>query len=630
MVAIFCAAAFAIVAVATSSAIRASVAATKLHAIDLYGKLPLSFEPNQGQTDPQVKFLSRGPGYSLFLTSTEAVLALRKPDHQGDAKPPRSLKIARPAVKAAHQAEASALRVTLVGANGKARSEGIAPVAGRSNYLIGNDPKKWRTDVPNYGKIAYRNVYPGIDLIYYGTDQRQLEYDFIVAPGADPKAIGLRFSGAKGLRINDKGDLVIAVGGGEVIHHAPAIYQESGGKRQPVAGKIAFRGRDLIGFDVASWDRDRPLLIDPVVVYSTFLGGSGPDAGSAIAVDASGDAYVTGYTESLNFPVTAGAFQTTQPGVDNAFVTKLNPSGTALVYSTYLGGNYYDVGNGIAVDASGDAYVTGYTGSTNFPTTAGAFQTAPDSINGNAFVTELNPSGSAPVYSTYLGGDSAAGYGIAVDASGDAYVTGGTGPTDFPVTAGAFQTTQRGLGNAFVTKLNPSGTALVYSTYLGGNHYDVGNGIAVDASGDAYVTGYTGSANFPTTAGAFQTTNNAANGSPNGFVAKLNPAASGTASLVYSTYLGGSATRAGDGDSGQGIAVDASGDAYVTGYTYSTNFPTTAGAFQTTLRGGSNAFVAKLNPAASGTPSLLYSTYLGGSRLDGGEVSRSTRVVMHM
>ena len=500
MVAIFCAAAFAIVAVATSSAIRASVAATKLHAIDLYGKLPLSFEPNQGQTDPQVKFLSRGPGYSLFLTSTEAVLALRKPDHQGDAKPPRSLKIARPAVKAAHQAEASALRVTLVGANGKARSEGIAPVAGRSNYLIGNDPKKWRTDVPNYGKIAYRNVYPGIDLIYYGTDQRQLEYDFIVAPGADPKAIGLRFSGAKGLRINDKGDLVIAVGGGEVIHHAPAIYQESGGKRQPVAGKIAFRGRDLIGFDVASWDRDRPLLIDPVVVYSTFLGGSGPDAGSAIAVDASGDAYVTGYTESLNFPVTAGAFQTTQPGVDNAFVTKLNPSGTALVYSTYLGGN----------------------------------------------------------------------------------------------------------------------------------HYDVGNGIAVDASGDAYVTGYTGSANFPTTAGAFQTTNNAANGSPNGFVAKLNPAASGTASLVYSTYLGGSATRAGDGDSGQGIAVDASGDAYVTGYTYSTNFPTTAGAFQTTLRGGSNAFVAKLNPAASGTPSLLYSTYLGGSRLDGGEVSRSTRVVMHM
>ena len=443
-IAIVCMAAFAAAAIMTAAAPRASLAAkhldtiaapaanapsaaAKLHVAGLFGKLPLSFEPNQGQTDPQVKFLSRGRGYSLFLTSTEAVLALRKPEDQIDAKSPRSPRITRPAIKAAHQAEASVLRVKLVGANGKARSEGIAPLAGRSNYLIGNDPKKWRTNVPTYGKVAYRNIYPGIDLIYYGTNQRQLEYDFIVAPGASPKAIGLRFSGAKGLRINDKGDLVIAVNGGEVIHHAPLIYQESGGKRQPVAGKTAFRGKDLIGFDVASWDRGRPLFIDPALVYSTYLGGSTADYGYAIALDASGDAYVTGVATSTDFPATVGAFQTELGGSGgNAFVTELNPSGSALVYSTFLGGSTGDQGYGIAVDASGDAYVTGLTDSANFPTTVGAFQTTYGG-KGNAFVTELNPSGYALVYSTYLGGSNGdEGSSIALDASDDAYVTGTT------------------------------------------------------------------------------------------------------------------------------------------------------------------------------------------------------------
>ncbi len=350
-IAIVCMAAFAAAAIMTAAAPRASVAAkhpatsaapnanapsaaAKLQVAGLYGRLSLSFEPNLGQSDPQVKFLSRGNGYSLFLTSTEAVLALRKPENKIDAKSPRSPGIARPAINAANQPEASVLRVKLVGANGKARSEGIAPLAGRSNYLIGNDPKNWRTNVPNYGKVAYRDVYPGIDLTYYGTNQRQLEYDFIVAPGADPKAIGLRFSGAKGLRINDKGDLVIAVAGGEVIHHALLIYQESGGRRYPLAGKIAFRGKDLIGFDVASWDRGRPLLIDPGLAYSTCLGGSNGDEGNGIALEASRDAYVTGLANSANFPTTAGAFQTTLSGSGgNAFVTELNPTGSVLIYS---------------------------------------------------------------------------------------------------------------------------------------------------------------------------------------------------------------------------------------------------------------------------------------------------------
>ncbi len=606
-----------------------------------FAKLPMSFEPNVGQSDARVKFLSRGPGYTLFLTPSEAVLALRKPEQQNAAKSPHLLGSAQHALKAAHEAPPSVLRVTLVGANGKARSEGIAPLAGRSNYLVGNDPKKWRTNVPSYGKVAYRNVYPGIDLIYYGTNQRQLEYDFIVAPGASPGAIGLRFSGAKGLRINDKGDLAIEVSGGEVIHHAPVIYQENGGKRQPVAGRIAFQGKNVIGFDVASWDRRRPLLIDPGLVYSTYLGGSGSDSGggdhgSGIAVDASGDAYVTGSTPSTNFPVTAGAFQVTLGGPSNAFVTKLNPTGSALVYSTYLGGSGSsgDQGSGIAVDASGDAYVTGSTFSADFPITAGAFQTT-YRTNGTSFVTKLDPTGSALVYSTYLGGGGDMGAGIALDSSGNAYVTGTTGSADFPVTAGAYQTTLGGAFNAFATVVNPSGSTLVYSTYLGGNNEDFGNGIAVDESGDAYVTGFalpvyfnsscTGASEpaacctgagtgtcgvgFPITVGAFQSvcpSEFGRDGCHAGFVTKLDPSASGAASLLYSTYLGGNTE-----DLGYGIAVDASGDAYVTGSTQSTNFPVTAGAFQTIFGGGAeNAFVTKLNPTGS---ALVYSTYLGGS-----------------
>jgi len=366
VIVVVCVAVFAVAAIMTTApagvvAAPGRQAAAKLHVVGLYGNLPLSFEPNLGQTDGRVKFLSRGSGYSLFLTSTEAVLALREPEQQ---KSPRSLGITRSAINAARQNEASVLRVDLVGANPKAPSEGIAPLAGRSNYLIGNDPKKWRVNVPTYSKVAYRNVYPGIDLIYYGTDQRQLEYDFVVAPGASPDAIELRFSGAKGLRINDKGDLVIEVRGGEVIHQAPLIYQESGGRRNRVAGRIAFRGKDQVAFEVASWDRSRPLYIDPALVYSTYLGGNSGDSGNGIAIDASGDAYITGQTNSANFPTTAGALETTYGGRGNAFVAKLNPaaSGAAsLIYSTYLGGTSGDQSYAIAVDASGDAFVTGVT-----------------------------------------------------------------------------------------------------------------------------------------------------------------------------------------------------------------------------------------------------------------------------
>jgi Beta-propeller repeat len=590
----------------------AGLAASNSQLLADYGQLPLSFEANEGQTAAQVRFLTQANGGTLFLTSSGAVLSLTKPVGQ-------TFLSANPAIPESGQTGMSAppnatdgiaLALDLVGANPNAAVVGLDPLPGISNYFIGNDPSQWHTNIPNYSKVEYQNVYAGINLVYYG-NQQQLEYEYQLAPGADPSQIRFAVQGAERLSIDAKGDLVLHTAIGDVLEHAPVIYQEIAGVQKRVSGQFVLLGNNEVGFQVGSYDATLPLVIDPVLSYSTYLGGNNFDGANGIAVDGSGDAYVIGSTKSANFPITTGAFQTSYGGSGNfeAFVTKLNASGTGLVYSTYLGGNNGDDGYGIAVDASGDAYVTGPTKSTNFPTTAGAFQT---SYGGNgdyeAFVTKLNASGTGLVYSTYLGGNVFDnGYGIAVDGSGNAYVTGSTKSANFPTTTGAFQTSYGGSGNfeAFVTKLNASGTGLVYSTYLGGNNGDDGYGIAVDASGDAYVTGETSSANFPTIPGAFQTSYG---GGGDAFVTKLN--ASGTG-LVYSTYLGGSS-----GDNGYGIAVDGSGNAYVTGYTGSNNFPTTPGAFQTSYGGGPyDAFVTKLN--ATGT-ALVYSTYLGGNDSDYG------------
>ena len=588
-----------------------SDATTKIAVSESYGKLPLSFEANVGQTSSQVKFLSRGQGYTLFLTpSGEAVLALRKSVPKRDPLKPTAL-VSMPAPPIPDATGPLAIvRMKLVGANAKPRVEALDELPGKANYLIGNDPKKWRTNVPLYAKVRYREVYPGVDLVYYG-NQRQLEHDFIVAPGADPRSITLNLAGAEKLSLDPQGALVLAVKDGELRMDKPRIYQEVDGARREISGGYVLKSAYQVGFQIAAYDATRLLIIDPTLFYSTYLGGNSTDVGQGIAVDAAGNAYVTGYTTSINFPTTVGTFQTANGGSYDAFVTKLNPTGTApLVYSTYLGGSNFDLGYGIAVDNLGNAYVTGYTCSSNFPTTPLAFQTALQSFC-DAFVTKLNPAGSAPLYSTYLGGNSADfGQGIAVDSTGSAYVTGYTYSSNFPTTPGAFQTTFAGGYHAFVTKLNPTGTApLVYSTYLGGNSTDVGQGIAVDSTGSAYVTGYTNSSNFPTTPGAFQTT---FAGGYHAFVTKLNP--TGTAPLVYSTYLGGNST-----DVGQGIAVDAAGNAYVTGVTCSTNFPTTPGAFQTANASGgcTDAFVTKLNPV--GSAPLVYSTYLGGFSADYGQ-----------
>jgi hypothetical protein len=444
--------------------------------LEAYGKLPLNFELNQGQTDRRVKFLSRGSGYSLFLTGDEAVLTLRKgspPSKLGNEHVSHQLAkggLQRASFVAAHAKRHSpkttqaVLRMRLVGVNERAKTTGLEQLPGKSNYFIGNDPKKWRSNVPNYAKVKCANVYPGVDLLYHG-NQRQLEYDFVVQPGADPRQIELSFDGAKRLRLDAHGDLIVDITRGEVIEHKPIIYQDIGGMRRQVAGSYELRNGHTAGFKLAGYDAHQSLTIDPSLGYSTYLGGSNSDLGAGIAVDSAGNAYITGITSSSNFPTTAGAFQSTVGGGSfDAFVSKLNSSGSALMYSTYLGGSNYDAGNEIALDSAGNAYVTGNTFSNDFPTTAGAFQTTFSGGSYDAFVSKLNSSGSTLVYSTYLGGsDSDGAGGIAVDSSGNAYVTGLTRSTNFPTTAGAFQTTYGGGENAFISKLNSSGSAPVYS-----------------------------------------------------------------------------------------------------------------------------------------------------------------------
>ena len=600
---------FILTCLAGSYAAAADPRGSRAQAINAYGKLPLSFEANHGQTDQQVKFLSRGPGYALFLTPTEAVLTLKAQNEHHIEKAsvlPVTFEPKQSASKAA------VLRIRLDHANGDAKVSGIEQLPGKSNYFIGKDPTKWRRDIPTFAKVKYQDVYPGVDLVYYG-NQRQLEYDFVLAPGADPRQIELSFNGAEQLRLDGEGNLVVSIAGRKIIEHAPFIYQDVDGERRRVAGGYELASDHRVGFKLTVYDHRKTLTIDPSLAYSTYLGGSsggldfgqGTDQGNGIAVDSSGNAYVTGFTQSSDFPVTSGALQTTSAGFADAFVSKLNSDGSALIYSTYLGGTGRDQGQRIAVDSSGSAYIVGSTESNDFPTTAGALQTTFGGGD-DAFVSKLNSSGSALIYSTYLGGsDIDLGRGLAVDSSGNAYLTGATLSSNFPITSGALQTTFVGFGDAFVSKLNSSGSALIYSTYLGGSISQFGYGVAVDSSGNAYVAGVTMSVDFPIVAGALQTT---LGGGDDVFVSKLN--SSGSA-LVYSTYLGGS-----DEDFGFDIAVDSSGNAYVTGQTVSSNFPTTVGALQPAFGGGNHdTFVSKLNSSGS---ALIYSTYLGGSGDDSG------------
>ena len=594
--------------------LRAGVAATRPQARNSYGKLPLSFEPNRGQTDEQVKFMARGAGYTLFLTPTEAVFSLQR--NRGAISEDLADSILS-APKPAQQTS-SVLRVQLLNADRTAAVTGLDQLPGRTNYFRGNDPSKWTTNLATFAKVQYSEILNGIDLVYYG-NQGQLEYDFVVSPGADAHQINLKFSGARNLHVDKPtGDLVLRVGDEEIRFHKPVAYQNDADSKHLVAADYALDANNRVSFVLGKYDRRNALVIDPTLSYSTYLGGSSNDYGTAITVDSSGSAYVTGYTNSTNFPVTAGAFQTTCGGgcsgtTVDAFVSKLDPTGSFLVYSTYLGGSANDYGNGITLDASGNAFIVGQTFSTDFPTTAGAFQTkcSPDNCaSGDVFVTELDSTGSHLMYSTYLGGTGKnQGNAIVLDTLGDAYITGWTQSITFPTTSGAFQTTCKcSQSVAFVTKLNNRGSALVYSTYLGGTNGDVGYGIALDSSNNAYLTGYTQSFNFPTTPGAFQTSLGANRAA---WITKLNTTGTG---LIYSTYLGGTTSVTTPCEAcGTAIAVDSSGSAYVCGLTAESNFPITPGAYQTTFMGptnGHDAFLTKLNPSGTG---LMFSTYLGGN-----------------
>jgi hypothetical protein len=578
----------------TTPAFIAANQKTRARVSEAYGKLPLTFEANDGQHDPRVKFSTHNSGYDLFLTSTEAVMVFAR---SANDLPSASGK----GTHRNRQPGADALRMRMVDANPQPEITGIDQLPGKTNYFMGSDPQNWHANVATYATVAYRNVYPGVDMIYRGT-QSELEYDFIVAAGADPRVLNLAFDGAQKLTITESGELILRTASGEVRHHKPLVYQESNGLRKVIDAQYRLTGKRQVGFELADYDRTKSLTIDPILTFSTYLGGTGVEFANAIVVDATGNSYVVGQTDSTNFPL-ATPLQTTNGGGQDTFVTKLNASGTALVYSTYLGGSGDDPGWDIAVDGTGSAYVTGRTSSANFPVTLNALQSNFAGAT-DAFVTKLTPNGDALVYSTYLGGsNSEIGPRVDVDIQGNTYITGQTLSTDFP-TAAALQGSSGGLWDAFVTKLDPTGNAFVYSTYLGGAGSDIGIRVVADSAGDAFVAGLTSSGDFPT-ANALQSS--FGGGTDDGFVAKLNPTGD---TLLYSTYLGGS-----DGEAAAGLAVDAEGNAYLTGRTASTNFPR-VNPIQPAYGGGPNdAFVSKINATGN---ALIYSTYLGGNQYDFG------------
>jgi hypothetical protein len=606
---------------------------TKGSIVQSYGKLPLSFVENQGQMDQQVKYYSQGRGHSIYFTPDEVVLSLHElPSLPAQDRAGPNTNDPSPTAEPLRSAIA---RLTPEGLGKDAEVTALEPQEGRVNYFIGNDPENWRTDIPTYGAVLYREAFPGIDLKFYGAG-RQLEYDIIVKPGADPRKARFKYSGIQKLALSKEGDLrIILPGGLEFCQKKPVVYQEINGRR------VARKGRFLLGkkhgaalsygFEVAAYNRQHLLIIDPpVLIYSTFLGGSGgtvwpgTDYAEAIAADANGNAYITGQTFSDNFP-SKNPLQASRHGVADCFITKINAAGTAIVYSTFLGGKGSESAQSIAVDANGNAYVAGITGSTDFPV-KNAFQSTLKS-DPDAFVAKLNASGNTLVYSTYLGGSRVdRAWGIAVDASGSAYVSGETNSgywkavndfvTDFPLKNpldSILGTSYWGGANydAFVTKFSPDGKSLVYSTFLGGDMWEERPRIAVDNAGNAYVVGTTASFDFPV--------KNFYQGSlkpdpsynyPFGidvFLTKINAAGS---QLVYSTYLGGTLI-----DRGWGVAVDNGGGVYICGFTESTDFPT-KNALQPSAGMNDDGFVTKFTENALNFLDLDYSTYLGGTSWD--------------
>jgi hypothetical protein len=591
------------------------------HVVD-YQRLPMTFEANQGQAGSGVQYLSRGQGYTAYFTAGGVVLSLRA-------------NTASMSAGSATGNSAATVQFALVGAARNPAVVGEVPQAGKANYFFGNDQTKWLTNVPTFGRVRYQNVYPGIDLLYYGSHQ-QLEYDFAVQPGADPRKIQMAIQGAQQIQLSANGELILTIPGGEVHFQVPVIYQESAGQRIPVNGSYVMTDATHVSFQVSEYDASKPLVIDPVLAYSTYVGGSGTGQANGIAVDGNGNVYIAGYTDSASFPVTT--LGTIAANANHIFVAKLNPTGTGLVYADYIGGNGQDYGIALVLDSSNDVFVTGSTSSSNFPTVS-AYQSArPGPYTG--FLTEVAASGSTLAYSTYLGGNTFdQPVGVAIDSLSDVYVAGYTTSLNFPTTTGAYQ--PAALANqgslygtyGFLTKFNPSGSALVYSTYLAGNTdvttcddsdvrmhpdgtgnvcypppYSAVSALAVDASGNAYVAGTTNTNNFPVSNSAYLNSNTTTQDATLGFVSKF----SSSGSLDYSTYLYGSS---GNPVGVSGITVDSTGSAYVTGTADSDGtFPVTTSGSDSICDPNtfgfacSYAFVTKFNATAS---ALSYSTFLG-------------------
>lgn len=643
---------------------RTSASSPKL--LESYGKLPLSFIENQGQTAQEVRYVSHGSQFDLFLTPQEAVVALRHSKHF-DLSPrhrAQSLK-ALSDLRRAAATTTTALRMQFEGANPGPQIAGTEQLPGVVNYYIGNDAKKWHRNVPTFARVKYTEIYPGVDLVFYG-NQRKLEYDFVVAPGADPNVIRMNLRGAKKLRMSAQGGVLVSVAGGEVELQKPVVYQNIAGKRQEIAGKYSLRGHE-VSFAVAQYDRREPLIVDPVLDYSTYLGGTGDEQSSySIATDTAGDAYIVGQTTSANFPTasplsTAGGVNSSNTG-GQGFVTKLNPTGTTLLFSTYLGGTGGgDQAFGVAVDSTDSIYVTGFTNSIDFPTngTVAAFKSSVTSIGlGTSFLTKISSAG-ALTYSTYLGGTTGVsgdyGNAVATDGNGNAYVTGitysasGATSIDFPLMNQlAYGTTPNfAVGTSYLSVVNTKTGLLTYSTYLGGdglnngtaalNFGDQGFGVVVDSTGKAYIVGTTTSSNFPTSAtfagsgASFQPAVNAANKWGEAYLTEIDTTKSGNASLVYSTYLGGSGSGT-NGDFGFGVDIKSGTTiAYVSGLTDSADFPLfptaatctatpTTCPFQTASDTAAGAAFVALLDTSSGT-TLKYGTYLGA----GGTIAYSIK-----
>jgi hypothetical protein len=580
----------------------------------------LFFEPFASQSAGPLRFLARGRNCAFLIESARIQLALRK-SHPDD----RSRLRLRHELMKQRVVETVNVEIDFLAGDTKALICGEGEMPGKANYLVGNDPARWRTSVPTYAKVRVGDLYPGVDLDYYVSNQ-QLEYDFTVAPGVDPGLIAMRFGGVKEVSLSDAGELVLKSESGEVRQRKPVLYQMDGARRIDIDGGYRITDLGNIAFVVGAYDKQRPLIIDPVLAYSTYFGGNSDDLALAVKVDSAGSVYVTGQTLSTTFPFalpTNGVQRTFGGGSANgdAFVAKLDNTGKNLIYFTYVGGSSEDGGLDLAVDPAGDAYITGFTLSPDFPTRNALFpQIGGSAIAGlfeaDGFVSELNSNGSAFVYSTYLGGTNAdVADGIDVDNAGNAYITGSTSSGDFPTRYPlAGQTTfLGGIYDGFVTKIAPQGTNLVYSTYLGGPGTDEGMGIAADSNGFAYVTGLTVSTNFPITTNAFQTIlNNGDNtNSCDAFVTKFSP----TGALVYSTFLGGAYN-----DYGYRIRIDGSGNSYVTGPSLSPDFPNTITNVPGLSRYGNStnpvvsfdAFLAKLDSNGG----LVYSTIFGGTSQD--------------